>query len=113
MSSSIGGKIRNFMVAILVGLLVVAFAVWGVNDVFTPNAGNAVISVGDKEVSAQEFEAQFSRELRVIARERGQGLSNQEAYSQGLHNQVLSRLVTDAVISLDADELGILSLIHI
>jgi len=107
MSSSIGGKIRNFMVAILVGLLVVAFAVWGVNDVFTPNAGNAVISVGDKEVSAQEFEAQFSRELRVIARERGQGLSNQEAYSQGLHNQVLSRLVTDAVISLDADELGI------
>ncbi|MEP1230107.1 MAG: SurA N-terminal domain-containing protein [Litorimonas sp.] len=107
MTNSIGGKIRNFMVAILVGLLVVAFAVWGVNDVFTPNAGNAVIAVGDKEVSRQDFETQFSRELRVLARERGEGLSNQEAYNQGLHNQILSRMVTDTVISLDADELGI------
>jgi len=107
MTNSIGGKIRNFMVAILVGLLVVAFAVWGVNDVFTPNAGNAVIAVGDKEVTQQDFEAQFSRELRILARERGEGLSNQQAYSQGLHNQILSRMVTDAVISLDADELGI------
>ncbi len=107
MSNSIGGKIRNFMVAILVGLLVVAFAVWGVNDVFSPNARDAVVSVGSKDVSRQDFETQFSRELRSLARERGEGLSNEEAYRQGLHNQILSRMVTDAVISLDADELGI------
>jgi len=107
MTNSIGGKIRNLMVAILVGLLVIAFAVWGVNDVFTPNASNAVLSVGSKEVSRQDFETQFTRELRNIARERGEGLSNEEAYNQGLHNQILSRMVTDAVISLDADELGI------
>ena len=107
MTNSIGGKIRNVMVGILVGLLVIAFAVWGVNDVFTPNARDAVIAVGDKEVSRQEFEAQFSRELRVIARERGEGLSNEEAYRQGLHRQILSRMVTDAVISVDADALGI------
>ena len=107
MSSSIGGKIRNIMVGVLVGLLVIAFAVWGVNDVFTPNQGDAVITVGDKEVSRQEFEAQFTRELRNIARERGEGLSNQAAYDQGLHRQVLNRMVTEAVISLDADQLGI------
>ena len=107
MSSSIGGKIRNIMVGVLVGLLVIAFAVWGVNDVFTPNQGNAVLTVGDKEVSRQEFEAQFTRELRNIARERGEGLSNQAAYDQGLHRQVLNRMVTEAVISLDADQLGI------
>jgi len=107
MTNSIGGKIRNVLVGILVALLVVAFAVWGVNDVFSPNAGNAVITVGDKEVSRDEFEKEFSNELRNLARERGEGLSNEEAYNQGLHNQVLSRLLTDAVISLDADELGI------
>lgn len=107
MANSIGEKIRNFLVTILIGLLVVAFAVWGVNDVFTPNSRDAVVAVGDKEVSRQDFEVQFTRELRAIARERGEGLSNEEAYQQGLHNQVLSRMVTDAVISLDADQLGI------
>ena len=39
MAESIGGKIRNVMVGVLIGLLVVAFAVWGVNDVFTQRAG--------------------------------------------------------------------------
>ena len=107
MTNSIGGKIRNFMVGILISLLVIAFAVWGVNDVFSPSAGNAVISVGDKDVTQQEFEAEFTRELRQLAQERGEGLSNQQAYDQGLHNKVLSKLLTDAVISLDADQLGI------
>ena len=56
MAESFGGKMRNVMVTILIGLLVVAFAVWGVNDVFTQRAGNAVISVGKAEVSTDEFE---------------------------------------------------------
>ena len=46
MAESIGGKIRNVMVGVLIGLLVVAFAVWGVNDVFTQRAGNSVLTIG-------------------------------------------------------------------
>ncbi len=105
--TSIGGKIRNTLVGILIGLLVLAFAVWGVNDVFTPNASNSVIEVGDTKVSAQEFDEAFSRELAGLARESGQGLTNQEAYNRGIHSQILQRMVTDAVISEDADDLGI------
>ena len=105
--TSIGGKIRNILVGILIGLLVLAFAVWGVNDVFTPNSGNSVIEVGDTKVSAEEFDDAFSLELSRIAQESGQGLTNEQAYARGLHNQVLQRMVTDAVISEDADDLGV------
>jgi len=107
MAESIGGKFRNFMVAILVGLLVVAFAVWGVNDVFTARAGNAVITVGDTEISSAEFEDAFERELQTINRDNESSISNQQAYAQGLHNRVLQNLLTDTVIGIDADELGV------
>ena len=107
MANSIGGKIRNFMVAILVGLLVVAFAVWGVNDVFTARAGNAVISVGDAEITSDEFEEAFERELQTINRDNESSITNQQAYAQGLHNRVLQNLLTDTVIGIDADELGV------
>ena len=34
MAESIGAKIKNYSVLILIGLLVVAFAIWGVEDAF-------------------------------------------------------------------------------
>ena len=89
MAESIGGKIRNVMVAILIGLLVVAFAVWGVNDVFTQRAGNSVLTVGDAKVTSQEFEDAFERELQTINRDQGSSITNQQAYARGMHNQVL------------------------
>ena len=107
MAESIGGKFRNFMVAILVGLLVVAFAVWGVNDVFTARAGNAVLMVGDAEVTSSEFEDAFERELQTLNRDNDSSVTNQQAYAQGLHNRVLQNLLTDTVIGIDADELGV------
>lgn len=107
MAESIGGKIRNVMVAILIGLLVVAFAVWGVNDVFTARAGNSVLTIGDAKVSAQDFEDAFERELQTINRDQGSSITNQEAYDRGMHNRVLQGLLTDTVIGIDADELGV------
>lgn len=107
MAESVGGKLRNFMVAILVGLLVVAFAVWGVNDVFTARAGDAVITVGDAEISSQEFTEAFERELQTLNRDNSSSVTNQQAYAQGLHNRVLQELLTDTVIRIDADELGV------
>ena len=86
MAESIGGKFRNFMVAILVGLLVVAFAVWGVNDVFTARAGDSVITVGDAEISSREFSEAIERELEIMNRDNGSSVTTQQAYAQGLHN---------------------------
>ncbi len=107
MSKGIGGKIQKTAVGILIGLLVIGFAVWGVSDVFTPQTKNAVLSIGDVDISSQKFEDDFRRELQRRGRESGQQLTNQQAFDQGIHAQILQRMLTDAVISLDANELGI------
>lgn len=107
MAESIGGKIRNIAVGILIGFLVIGFAIWGVSDVFTARATNAVLTVGDEEISTQEFDDAFRQELRTLGQDSGQALTNEEAYNQGVHRKVLQQLMTDAIIGVDADDLGI------
>lgn len=107
MTKTIGEKIRNFMVAILVGLLVVAFAVWGVNDVFTARAGDSIVTIGDFDISSQEFAEAFERQLQTQNRDNGTSITNAEAFASGLHNQVLQELVTNEIIEIDANDLGV------
>jgi peptidyl-prolyl cis-trans isomerase D len=107
MAQSIGGKIRSAFVAVLVGLLVLAFAVWGVNDIFVPGVRNAVVSVGDASVSTRDFNRDLQSRLREIAAQRGEGLTNEEAYQQGIHRDLLSQYQVQLAIEKDAQDLGV------
>ncbi len=107
MANSIGEKIRGAFVAILVGLLVLAFAVWGVNDIFVPGVRNAVVSVGDASVSTRDFNRDLQSRLREIAVQRGEGLTNEEAYQQGVHRDLLSQYQVRLAVEKDAQDLGV------
>ena len=107
MAESIGSKIRTGMVGILIGLLVIGFAIWGVSDVFTPNVSSSAATVGDEKISLNEFEDALRRELQARARESGRALTNQEAHDAGIHTRVLANLVTQKAYDVDAIDLGI------
>lgn len=107
MAHSIGGKIKNFLVAFLIFLLVVAFAVWGVTDIFRPGVRNAVVSVGDESISVAEFNRDLQNRLREIAAQRGEGLTNEEAYQQGIHSDLLNRYQIQLAVEKDAQDLGV------
>jgi len=107
MAHSIGGKIKNFLVLFLIGLLVLAFAVWGVSDIFVPGVRNAVVSVGDESISTRKFDRELQNRLREIAIQRGEGLTNEEAYQQGVHNDLLVRYQVQLAIEKDAQDLGV------
>ena len=107
MTQSIGGKIKNAFVAVLVGLLVLAFAVWGVNDIFVPGVRNAVVSVGDASVSTRDFNRDLQSRLREIAVQRGEGLTNEEAYRQGIHRELLTQYQVRLAVEKDAQDLGV------
>ena len=107
MAQSIGAKIRGAFVAVLVGLLVLAFAVWGVNDIFVPGVRNAVVSVGDASVPTRDFNRDLQARLREIATQRGEGLTNEEAYQQGIHQELLAQYQVQLAIEKDAQDLGV------
>lgn len=100
-------KIRTILVGVLVGMLVLAFAIWGIEDVFSPNSSNAVIKVGDAEIGRAEFSDRFNDEMRSFAEENGEGLTPQQAFDRGIPQQLLAQLSQELAIEADAEDLGI------
>jgi len=98
---------RNVVVGILIGLLVLAFAMWGVEDVFDPQAGNSVLKIGEEEVSSNEFRRAFDREMRAIADREGKSLTNEQAAARRIPQQVMSQLLSQKILQVDATDLGI------
>ena len=100
-------KIQGVLVGVLVGMLVLAFAVWGIEDVFRPNGSNAIVRVGDAEVSQPEFMDRFNDRMQQLAEEQGEGLTNQQAFDRGIPQQLVQDYQRDLAIETDADDLGI------
>jgi peptidyl-prolyl cis-trans isomerase D len=98
------GAARTFGL-ILVGLLVVSFAVWGIADIFTGYGQQTLIRVGGTEITPQEYLRAQQEVLRAMSTQAGRSLSLQEARALGLDRRVLERLVGGAAVDNHARDL--------
>lgn len=92
---------------ILVALLVVSFAIWGIADIFTGYGRQTLIQVGDTEISPQDYQRVQQDVLRAMSQDAGRSLSLQEARAAGLDSRVLERLVGGAAVDTHARHLGL------
>jgi peptidyl-prolyl cis-trans isomerase D len=90
---------------ILMGLLVVSFAIWGIADIFRGYGSQTLIEVGDTEITPQEYSRAQRDVLRVMSSDAGRSLSLQEAREAGLENRVLERLIGGAAVDTHAKSL--------
>ncbi|MEM9591805.1 MAG: SurA N-terminal domain-containing protein [Pseudomonadota bacterium] len=92
---------------ILVALLVVSFAVWGIADIFTGYGRQTLIEVGDKEITPEDYQRVQQEVLRTMSQDAGRALSLQEARAADLDQRVLERLVGGAAVDAHANKLGL------
>ena len=100
------GAARTFGL-ILVGLLVVSFAIWGITDIFTGYGRQTLIQVGDTEINQQDYLRAQQDVLRSMSQQAGRSLSIQEARALGLDARVLERLIGGAAVDTHAKHLGL------
>ncbi|RDI56717.1 SurA N-terminal domain-containing protein [Microvirga subterranea] len=101
---SVVGKI---IATILFGILIVSFAIWGIGDIFRTTAPSTVAKVGDTEISVNQFRNAYNNELQRLGRQFRTVITPQQAKAFGLDQQVLSTLVTEAVMGEQARKLGL------
>lgn len=97
----------TWIAKIFIGLLVMSFAVWGVADIFGGYGASTVASVGDTEISSQDYQFEFQREMRNLSTRLGRNLTIEDARTMGLDKQILLRLIGDAAIESQANSLGL------
>lgn len=89
---------QTFVAKLLLLLLVVSFGIWGVSASVVGGGGNAVITVGDQEVSAQEFQLAYQRQIEELSRRFGTRLSADQARAFGIDQQVFAQLAAGAAL---------------
>ena len=107
MLAAIRNFARSWVMKVLLAFLVLSFAIWGIGDVFTGGTGNAVAEVGELEVTASELDDGFTRSLRQLQQQTGQGVTRSEAIRFGLLDQALQSLVAQRLLDAEAIDLAL------
>ena len=91
----------------LIILLVFAFSIWGVGDIFRGYNANVIAKIGDREIDSQNYLFRFNRELSRVSNELNRLVTTEEAKNAGLHYQVLDRMLVEASINVSGDMIGL------
>jgi len=97
----------GILTRILIGLLVLSFAVWGVADMLTGVGRSTIASVGDKDITVYEFRRSYQDQLDLISARFGQRLTPQQARTFGVENTVLSQMIGALSVDIHSEQLNL------
>src|SRR6202048_4356188 len=103
-SSNWLGKI---IMAVVMGVLIISFGVWGIADIFKGFGQSTLAKIGHTEISTEQFRQVYTDRLQQIGRQFGRPLTPDQARAFGLDRQVLQQMVAEAALDEDARRLGL------
>lgn len=97
----------GWIAKILIGLLVLSFAVWGVADMVTGVGRTTVASVGSTEIGVTEFRRTYENQVNAFSRALGRRLTPDEAKRYGVEKRAIDQLVNIAAVDNQAKKLDL------
>ncbi len=98
---------KSWVAAILIGFLILSFAIWGINDIFSARSTTTLAKVGGLELDYRTFEQEFSNKVRNQNNAIGSRTTLQEARAAGYDKIVLDDLVKDMALLNEAHRQGL------
>lgn len=102
MMESLRNAAKSLVAKILLGILVLSFAVWGIQDIFSGFQASDLATVGERTLSSEEFRDQLNQTMQRMTQQTGQQVTLDDARKFGLPQQILDRMIASASI----DNLG-------
>ncbi len=96
---------KNIAAGFLMALLAISLLGFGVEGF--GSRVQSVATVGDREITADEYARTMQSELRSLQSQFGQAVTMEQARLFGIDQMVLERLVTSAVLDNETERLGI------
>src|ERR1700688_2647742 len=103
-SSNVPGKT---IMAVVMGVLIVSFGIWGIADIFRGFGQSTVATIGHTEISINEFRQLYTEKLQQIGRQFGRPLTADQARAFGVDRQVLQQTIAEAALDEEARRLGL------
>ena len=93
--------------AMVMGVLIISFAVWGIADIFKGFGQSTLVKIGRTEISTEQFRQLYTEKLQQIGRQFGRPLTMDQARAFGLDRQVLQQIIAEAALDDNARKLGL------
>ncbi|WP_159585839.1 SurA N-terminal domain-containing protein [Chelativorans xinjiangense] len=107
MLDSLRQAATTWIAKLLLGLLVLSFAVWGISGQILNGAGGAVLTAGGTSVSPLDFRLAYDRQIAELSQRFGTRLTREQAVAMGIDEQVLAQLAAGAVLDETAREMDL------
>jgi len=97
MLSSIKNKTKGWVAYLIVGLITIPFALFGINEYFTGASNIVVASVDEQEISKEEFLAEFNPQKRRLQQKLAEKYNTDfdTVLKQSIINQMIDRRLLD------------------
>jgi peptidyl-prolyl cis-trans isomerase D len=99
--------VGKIIATVFFGALIVSFAIWGIGDIFRTTPASAVAEVGGTTITVDQVRNAYTNELQRLGRQFRTVISAEQARAFGLDQQVVSNLVTEAVMAEQAKQMGL------
>ena len=98
---------KSWVASVIIGILVLAFALWGVADIFRGGGDNVVADVGGTSITDAEYDAQLKGQLRQLSAQTQQEITMEQAKAIGLDKNVLDTAISRTALDEHARKLGL------
>jgi peptidyl-prolyl cis-trans isomerase D len=99
--------VANWLAKGLLGLLIIAFGIWGVGDYVRKIGRAPPARIGDTEITAEQYRQAYQEEMNAISRRFGRRLTPEQAKLLGIEQSALARLVNAAAVDKHAHDLNL------
>lgn len=83
---------------VVLGLLVLSFAVWGIGDIFKGFGRSTFAKIGDTEIGIEQFRQLYRDRLQLFSRQIGRNITLEQARAAGIDQQLVRSIVSEFVL---------------
>src|SRR5882757_1337040 len=100
-----GNWLGRAVMGVVLGLIAVSFAIWGIGDIFRGFGRSTVAKVGSTEITIDQFRQIYNDRLQQLSRQVGRPITPDQARLLNLDQQLAGQLVAEAAIDQRARQL--------
>jgi len=93
------------VMAVVMGFLILSFAIWGIGDIFRGFGANSVAKIGGSEISIEQFRQFYTDKVQQLSQQLRRPITPDQARGLGLDQRFLGQMLAEAALDEEARNL--------
>ncbi|MCC6889962.1 MAG: SurA N-terminal domain-containing protein [Hyphomicrobiales bacterium] len=88
----------RLVMGVVLGLIAVSFAIWGIGDIFRGFGRSGLARIGGTEITIEQFRQAYTDRLQQLGRQLGRPITLDQARALGIDQQLVGTLIGEATL---------------